>query len=129
MYTTLPSSAAVGAVTARAVTLVVEVVADVDVAAEAAMEAQVKADPQTNLRLTKSLGFKPTSTTLRKSTQSSLQPRRRGFTRTTQSPPQPSVKLLLCSAVRTTLPRSQTITGTSLVAKTLIVYHPSTPLD
>ncbi len=62
-YAALPSSAAVGVVAAGAGTPVEEVVADVDVGAEAAAEAQAKADPQTNLRSTKSLGFRPTSTT------------------------------------------------------------------
>ncbi len=129
MYATLLSSAAVGTVAARAVTLVVEALEDVDVVAEAATEAQVKADPQTNLRLTKSLGFRPTSTTLERSMQSSLQPRRHGFIRTAQSPPQTSAKLMLCRAVRTTLPQSQTTTGASLVAKRITAYHPSTPLN
>ncbi len=68
MYAALPSLEAVGMAAARAVMLVVEVVADVDVVAEVAAEAQVKADPQTNLRLTKSPGFKPTSTTSQRST-------------------------------------------------------------
>jgi hypothetical protein len=69
MYAMLPSSAAVGAAAARAVTLMVEVVVDVDMAAEAAVGAQVKVDPKTNLRLTKSLGFRPISTTPQRSTQ------------------------------------------------------------
>ncbi len=63
MYTVLPNLAAVGVVAAGAATLVKEVVADLDVMAEAAAEAQAKADPQTNLRSTTSLGFRPTSTT------------------------------------------------------------------
>ncbi len=66
--------AAVGVAVAGAMTPVEEAVADVDVVAEMATEAQAKADPQTNLRSTRSLGFRPTSTTLQRSTQSSLQP-------------------------------------------------------
>jgi hypothetical protein len=72
MYIALPSTAAVGVAAARAVTLVVEVVADVDEVAGAAVEVQVKAAPQTNLRLTKSLGFWSTSTTPQRSTHSPL---------------------------------------------------------
>jgi hypothetical protein len=47
---------------AGAVTPEEEVVADVDVAAGAAAEAQAKADPQTKLGLTRSLGFRTTRT-------------------------------------------------------------------
>ncbi len=52
------------------------VAADVDVAAGVAVEAQAKADSQTKLRWIRSLGFRPTSTTPRRNTLSSLQPRR-----------------------------------------------------
>jgi hypothetical protein len=90
-----------GVVAAGAVTLMEEVVAGVDVVAEVAAEAQAKADPQTNLRSTKSLGFRLTSTTPRRNTQSSLQLKRRGFISTAQSPQLPSAKLLLYCAVMT----------------------------
>jgi hypothetical protein len=63
------------------------------------------------------------------STQSSLQPRRRGFTSTTQSHPHPSAKLLLCRMVRTTPPRSQTTTETSMVTTTTRAYGPIASLD
>ncbi len=128
MYTVLQSSAAVGAAAARAMTLVVEVVVGMDVAAEAAAEAQVKADPQMNLRSTKSLGFHPISTTPQKSTRSSLQPRRHGFTSTAQNPPHPSAKLPLCHTVRTTPAGCQTMAGTFLVTTMMRVYCPSAPL-
>ncbi len=128
MYAALLSLAAVGRAAARAVTLVVEVVADVDMAAETATEAQVKADPQTNPRSTKSLGFRPISTTPGRSMQNSLQPRRHGFTSTAQSPLHPSAKSLLCCVVRTTPPWSQTMTGTSLVTTMTRAFHPGAPL-
>ncbi len=59
----LPSSAVMGVAAAGAVTPEEEVVVEVDLAAGAAMEAQAKADPQTNLSSTRSLGFRPISTT------------------------------------------------------------------
>jgi hypothetical protein len=72
--------------------------------AGAAAEAQAKTDPQTKLRLTKSLGFRPTSTTPQRNTESSLQPRNSGFTSTARSSQLPSAKLLLCCAAVTMPP-------------------------
>jgi hypothetical protein len=111
----LPSLAALGVAAAGAMTPEEEVVANVNVAAGAAAEAQAKVDPQTKLRWTRSLGFRPTSTTPQRNTQGSLQPRRPGFTSTTQSPQLPSTKLLLCRMAMTTPPGNWMTTVTSLM--------------
>jgi hypothetical protein len=124
----LPSSAALDEAAVGVVTPEEEVVADVDMAARAAVEAQAKADLWIKLRWTRSLGFRPTSTTPPRNMQSSLQPRRHGSTSTTRCPQQSSAKLLLCRAAMTTPPGNRVTMVTSLMTTTMRAFCPGAPL-